>query len=61
MNLLKIPEVANILKLSENRVYVLTKQGVIPSVRVSGSVRVLQDDLEKYIKGGGNVDTKWTR
>lgn len=58
MNLLKIPEVANILKLSENRVYVLTKQGVIPSVRVSGSVRVLQDDLEKYIKGGGNVDTK---
>lgn len=58
MELLKIPEVANILKLSENRVYVLTKQGVIPSVRVSGSVRVLQDDLEKYIKGGGNVDTK---
>lgn len=58
MNLLKIPDVANILKLSENRVYVLTKQGVIPSVRISGSVRVLQDDLEKYIKGGGNVDTK---
>ncbi|WP_079708729.1 helix-turn-helix domain-containing protein [Paraliobacillus ryukyuensis] len=58
MNLLKIPDVANILKLSKNRVYVLSKQGVIPSVRISGSVRVLQDDLEKYIKGGGNVDTK---
>ncbi|KGA95647.1 DNA-binding protein [Alkalihalobacillus alcalophilus ATCC 27647 = CGMCC 1.3604] len=58
MELLKIPEVAKILKLSENRVYVLTKQGAIPSVKVSGSVRVLKEDLEKYIKGGGNSDTK---
>jgi excisionase family DNA binding protein len=58
MELLKIPEVAKILKLSENRVYVLTKQGVIPSLKVGGSVRVLQDDLEDYIKGGGNSDTK---
>jgi excisionase family DNA binding protein len=58
MELLKISEVAKILKLSENRVYVLTKQGVIPSVKVSGSVRVLQNDLEEYIKGGGNNDTE---
>ncbi|MEK4337868.1 MULTISPECIES: helix-turn-helix domain-containing protein [Bacillus] len=55
---LKVSEVAKILKLSENRVYVLTKQGVIPSVKVSGSVRVLQNDLEEYIKGGENNDTE---
>ncbi|MDC3418725.1 helix-turn-helix domain-containing protein [Aquibacillus salsiterrae] len=58
MELLKIPEVAKILKLSENRAYVLTKQGVIPSVKVGGSIRVLQDDLKNYLKGGGNNDTK---
>ncbi|AHL70622.1 DNA-binding protein [Bacillus pumilus] len=58
MELLKVSEVAKILKLSENRVYVLTKQGVIPSVKVSGSVRVLQNDLEEYIKGGENNDTE---
>lgn len=38
----------------------LSKQGTIPSIKVGGSVRILQDELEKYIKGGGNIGTKGT-
>ncbi|REJ23243.1 MAG: DNA-binding protein [Bacillaceae bacterium] len=46
-------ETAKLLKLSTNRVYALIKQGVLPSVRVGSSIRVVREDLENWIKGGG--------
>lgn len=52
MEVLTIPEVAKILKLSENRTYILAKEGSIPSTKVGGSVRVVREDLEKWLKGG---------
>lgn len=58
MELLTIAETAKLLKLSVNHVYVLTKQGVIPSVKVSGSIRVIREELENWIKGGGKYDTE---
>jgi excisionase family DNA binding protein len=53
MELLTVYETAKLLKLSTNRVYALIKQGVLPSVRVGGSIRVVREDLENWIKGGG--------
>jgi len=58
MELLKVSEVVEFLKLSTNRVYTLIKQGVLPSVRVGGSIRVIREDLEQFLKGGGKYDTK---
>jgi excisionase family DNA binding protein len=53
MELLTVYETAKLLKLSTNRVYALIKQGVLPSVRVGSSIRVVREDLENWIKGGG--------
>jgi len=61
MELLKVSEAAEFLKLSTNRVYTLIKQGVLPSVRVGGSIRVIREDLEQFLKGGEKYDTPWTR
>jgi excisionase family DNA binding protein len=58
MELLTIAETAKLLKLSVNRVYVLVKQGVIPSIRVGGSIRIVYEDLQNWIKGGGSSDIK---
>jgi excisionase family DNA binding protein len=55
MELLTIREIAKILKLSENRTYSLANKGFIPSTKVGGSVRIIREDLEKWLKGG-NVD-----
>jgi excisionase family DNA binding protein len=57
MELLKVSEAAEFLKLSTNRVYTLIKQGVLPSVRVGGSIRVIREDLEQFLKGGEKYDT----
>lgn len=58
MELLTVYETAKLLKLSTNRVYALIKQGVLPAVRVGGSIRVVREELENYIKGSGKHDTK---
>ncbi|MCI9886044.1 MULTISPECIES: helix-turn-helix domain-containing protein [Bacillus] len=52
MKLLKITETAELLKLSSNYLYVLTKRGVIPSIKLGGSIRVLRRVLESLISGG---------
>jgi excisionase family DNA binding protein len=58
MELLTIYETAKLLKLSTNRVYALIKQGVLPSVRVGGSIRVVRKDLEQFLKGDRKYDTE---
>ncbi|MDE3838004.1 DNA-binding protein [Bacillus methanolicus] len=58
MELLTVYETAKLLKLSTNRVYALIKQGVLPSVRVGGSIRVVREDLEQFLKGDRKYDTE---
>jgi excisionase family DNA binding protein len=58
MELLTVYETAKLLKLSTNRVYALIKQGVLPSVRVRGSIRVVREDLEQFLKGDRKYDTE---
>jgi excisionase family DNA binding protein len=58
MELLTVYETAKLLKLSTNRVYALIKQGVLPSVRVGGSIWVVREDLEQFLKGDRKYDTE---
>jgi excisionase family DNA binding protein len=50
IRLLKSDEVAKVLQISRSMAYALMKRGDIPTVRISTSVRVRPEDLEKYIK-----------
>lgn len=52
MKLLTVTEVAELLKLSKCKVYALAKSGEIPTVKIGGSIRVIQEELETSLKGG---------
>ena len=49
-SLLRSDEVAEILKVSVSMAYTLMRRGDIPTVRISSSVRVRKEDLDRYIK-----------
>ena len=48
--LLTVPEIAVILKISRSMAYLLVQRGELPSVRIGHSVRVQPDDLQRYIE-----------
>ena len=41
--------VASVLQMSRSKVYELIAQGIIPSVRIGGMIRVPHDALEKLV------------
>ena len=47
---LNVKEVAAFLDLTEPSVYRLCKQGVIPSYKFGGTVRIARDDLEEFVQ-----------
>ena len=49
MILLTVPEAARRLRIGTSTLYVLTKQGKFPCVRLGGSVRVPVAALEAWI------------
>lgn len=53
--LLKVPEVAEILAISERTAWKLSGDGVLPTVRIGGSVRVDPVRLQQFISAGGEV------
>ena len=62
--LLKSEEVARILHVSRSFAYLLMKRGDIPTVRVGNAVRVLPQDLERYIQerhSKNETDTRLVR
>jgi len=48
--LLTVKEVAKVLKLTTRSVYKLISGGDIPHCKISGSIRVREEDLSRYIK-----------
>ena len=48
--LLKAPEVADILNCSKAFVYKLIKQKKLPSVQIGYSIRVIPEDLNRFIR-----------
>ena len=53
MQLLRIPEVAGIIRTSEGRVYELVRDNVLPAVRLGRQLRVDEDVLREWIRAGG--------
>lgn len=48
---LKVPEVAQVLRIARSRAYELVAEGEIPSVRIGRSVRVSRRELERWLEG----------
>lgn len=44
-----LPEVAKVLRFSRTKAYSLAANGIIPALRLGGSVRVLKSDLANLI------------
>ena len=53
MELMTVPEVAQVLRVPTARAYQLARDGLIPSVRVGRQVRVDRDALKEWARGGG--------
>jgi excisionase family DNA binding protein len=47
--IMKIPEVAEFLKVSESTVYKLVKDGELPAKRVRGQWRIRRRSLDEYL------------
>jgi len=47
---LKVPEVAEMLRIARNTVYQRVGEGEIPSVRIGRSVRVSRKELERWLE-----------
>ncbi len=55
LKLLQIRSVAKILDVSEDRVYTLAREGILPHVRLGRQIRVDSQVLEEFIRGGGKA------
>ena len=51
--LMKMRQVATILGVSEDRAYVMAREGLLPIVRMGRQVRVDKRALEEWINAGG--------
>jgi excisionase family DNA binding protein len=47
---LKVPEVAEVLRIARSRAYGLVAEGEIPSVRIGRSVRISRKELERWLE-----------
>ena len=47
---LKVPEVAEVLRIARSRAYELVGTGEIPSVRIGRSVRVSRKELDRWLE-----------
>ena len=53
--LLKAKEVSEQMGISEERVFALAREGILPSVRLGQQVRFSTRALEKFIESGGQA------
>jgi excisionase family DNA binding protein len=56
---LKVPEVAEVLRIARNRAYELVAEGEIPSVRIGRSVRVSRKELERWLEEQRQPNARW--
>jgi len=50
MNMLKIAEVAKMLKISESKAYRMVKKGTMPHVNIDGCIRIPEQMLMDMIR-----------
>jgi excisionase family DNA binding protein len=53
MRLLTAKEVAPILQVTEARVYEMSRENLLPTVRMGRQVRFDEEELRNWIKAGG--------
>jgi excisionase family DNA binding protein len=56
---LKVPEVAQLLRIARSRAYELVGEGEIPSVRIGRSVRVSRKELERWLEEQRQPSARW--
>ncbi|MEW6635867.1 MAG: helix-turn-helix domain-containing protein [Actinomycetota bacterium] len=53
---LKVPEVAEVLRIARSRAYELVADGEIPAVKIGRSVRVSRKELDRWLEGRRYAD-----
>lgn len=53
---LKVPEVAEVLRIARSRAYELIADGEVPAVRIGRSVRVNRRELDRWLEAQRYVD-----
>lgn len=53
---LKVPEVAELLRVARSRAYELVADGEIPAVKIGRSVRVSRKELDRWLEGQRYLD-----
>lgn len=56
---LKVPEVAEVLRIARSRAYELVAEGEITSVRIGRSVRVSRKDLDRWLEEQRHPSAGW--
>jgi excisionase family DNA binding protein len=56
---LKVPEVAQMLRIARSRAYELVGTGEIPSVRIGRSVRVSRKELDRWLEEQRQPSARW--
>lgn len=59
--LLTLPQVAEILGVREQKVYIMARQGMFPVVRLGRQLRTDPDKLQEWIDRGGQTITEENR
>ena len=55
MHLLTIKEVAEILRVRDQRAYQLIHAKILPAVRIGRQLRVSEDSLREFVESGGQA------
>jgi excisionase family DNA binding protein len=53
--LLIVSELSELFSISEDRVYALSREKVIPSVRLGRSLRFDPEEIKQFVKNGGKA------
>ncbi len=53
---LKVPEVAEVLRVARSRAYELVADGTIPAVKIGRSIRVNRQELDRWLEGQRYLD-----
>ncbi len=49
-NVMTIPEVADYLKMSKSKLYILVQRGSIPHIKIGRNVRIKEGDLQRWLE-----------
>jgi excisionase family DNA binding protein len=55
---LKVPEVAEVLRIARSRAYELVADGEIPAIKIGRSVRVSRKELDRWLEDHRYVDVR---